>query len=392
MRKSLFTVGAILLTSASLMAQSIVETKGKKYTILEDVTGAWNQNAPDNAAAMENVLNDPNNKNIIGVTLHIDDQMSFTAGTLYITDGITMVCGYPMGLVDRKNFGNKYTTRTCRIGTNVPSLNWPDAVYTQSQTLSNWDLKMEHGFNPATRKLQVKLTAISRVNQSGDFNLNVWIVEDSVVGPNSGGYNQANAFNTTAGHPYEGKGNPIVGYVHRNVVRAYLGDMQGMPNIVAKNPRANSSYSHVFEYVLPIKFDVFTNGIPNLDINKVKLVGIINVKSDNKREWEILNAVPAQLTQGVLSVKETPLAQNLSIFPNPTQNVINIAGDLNTSEDIELTIFNQMGQIVKVQKLDNNQSSLHTSIDVSALSNGMYQVVLKSQDGLKHTQTLSIVK
>jgi hypothetical protein len=94
----------------------------------------------------------------------------------------------------------------------------------------------------------------------------------------------------------------------------------------------------------------------------------------------------------VLSVKETPLAQNLSIFPNPTQNVINIAGDLNTSEDIELTIFNQMGQIVKVQKLDNNQSSLHTSIDVSALSNGMYQVVLKSQDGLKHTQTLSIVK
>ncbi|MFT5779579.1 MAG: hypothetical protein ACI837_002538 [Crocinitomicaceae bacterium] len=48
------------------------------------------------------------------------------------------------------------------------------------------------------------------------------IVEKEVTVTGTG-YDQTNFDNMTPGHPYEGAGSPIVGFVHKNVLRKYLG-------------------------------------------------------------------------------------------------------------------------------------------------------------------------
>ena len=63
----------------------------------------------------------------------------------------------------------------------------------------------------------VEVQAACEAGIQGEARLVIWAVEAEVTGPD-----QVNYYNTTAGHPYEGAGDPIVGFVYENVMRGSL--------------------------------------------------------------------------------------------------------------------------------------------------------------------------
>lgn len=74
---------------------------------------------------------------------------------------------------------------------------------------------------------------------------------------------------------------------------------------------------------------------------------------------------------------ETLDALGISIFPNPAHNFININLTKSFSQDIDIQLFNNTGQL-----LINNHiklGELNRTIDISNLNSGIYQIVIKNE-------------
>jgi len=73
---------------------------------------------------------------------------------------------------------------------------------------------------------------------------------------------------------------------------------------------------------------------------------------------------------------------NISVYPNPANDFVNIESSANINE---VKIFNNLGQIVYSQKIDNNFVRINTEEFIT----GIYHIQINSQDGIK-TQKLVI--
>ena len=130
-------------------------------------------------------------------------------------------------------------------------------------------------FNASTNEVTVTVNAEFYRPLSGDLRLNVILVEDNVTG-----YPQSNTYNTSAGHPYFGAGNPIVNYVHNNVVRGFLGDTWGTAGVIPGSVTNGTTVSHTYTYTIPA----------GINLNEVKLVGIVQRYTANANGREIFNS------------------------------------------------------------------------------------------------------
>ena len=72
------------------------------------------------------------------------------------------------------------------------------------------------------------------------------------------------------------------------------------------------------------------------------------------------------------SIEENPLT-TIEIFPNPVGHDLYI--DLQCSGTVTMEIRDLSGKMLIAKKIENN-----TSVDVSALANGIYLVSLSNQD------------
>ena len=83
-----------------------------------------------------------------------------------------------------------------------------------------------------------------------------------------------NYYNTTSGHPMYGRGNPIVGYEHRHVIRKVVTDVWGNSGIIPNNPEVNKNYSTNFNFQL----DDFWNP------DSLTLAAFVSLNSDTETE------------------------------------------------------------------------------------------------------------
>ncbi|MCE3227737.1 MAG: C-terminal target protein [Bacteroidetes bacterium] len=80
-------------------------------------------------------------------------------------------------------------------------------------------------------------------------------------------------------------------------------------------------------------------------------------------------AIVAGLTQHEIN-------NNLSVFPNPASDMINISLDNKSNENVSVSLTNLVGQTVKEQTLGND-NVIKTNVDVSGLSKGIYLMNVK---------------
>ncbi len=71
-----------------------------------------------------------------------------------------------------------------------------------------------------------------------------------------------------------------------------------------------------------------------------------------------------------------------TLYPNPTNAIVNINFTLENSSDVSIQLTNIQGQIINEQKMDNVNGLQTVTLDLSKKSSGMYFVTIKSDKGI----------
>ena len=83
-----------------------------------------------------------------------------------------------------------------------------------------------------------------------------------------------------------------------------------------------------------------------------------------------------------ISILSQNIAQNISLFPNPTQDLVNIKMEMPKAQTIHVEVINTLGQLVQnTQTIEAFQGENNIQLQVQNLANGMYFVRLYSQEG-----------
>ncbi len=359
--KNLILVLAFIHLSTESFCQSNVTTGDIQYVLVENATGAWCQYCPDGAVRLEGILNAY--PKTIGSAMHNRDSMEIPDGATVNETYVGQYGGYPFGMVNRMP-GWKTQMIAMDRG------DWLIATTELLPMAPTFEVSMAHSFNAATGMIDITVTAKSLLAQTGNYNINVFVIEDSVIGPNIRGYVQSNtAYNAEPGHPYYQKGDPILNYVHRHVLRAMLGGPWGSSGAITNNPPAGGTYQRSFSYTIP----------SGRDYRKYRLIGLVQKNSTSINDRPIINAIKAIVTPGTTGISQPREALlDVEIFPNPAMDNVAIKGILDKPGDMNVTIINSAGAIVFEKDYHYKASMFGEAISLTQLSSGVYFIRLNA--------------
>ena len=382
--KSILLLSASAFAFGSSFAQSNVTTGGQKYTLIEEGTGAWCQYCPDGSQWLQEKI-EPTYPRVIVASFHDD------YGGIASADGMTIkgspdnpynsttgyITGFPMGTVDRASYAGS-------IGLSRTS--WNSAMPARNSAAAAFDVKMASIYDPTTRIIQIKVTAKTLVAGTGTWRLNAYITEDSIPSVGSGfaqsnNYTSPTAMSTTGSLSWwAGKGSPISPaslYSHMNVVRAILpanySRIWGDSTAILTNPKVGDSVVKVYTYTIPAGYTDY----------RVKVIGLIQKYGAANTDRAIENCILARVRN---MQKNPPLAvgatakvvEELTVFPNPATNSINLQCALNTFNPTitQVTITNVAGQVILTKEYAAGGSLFMENISLDKLGNGVYFVTL----------------
>ncbi len=78
-----------------------------------------------------------------------------------------------------------------------------------------------------------------------------------------------------------------------------------------------------------------------------------------------------------VGLSASELNTKVSVFPNPTTGILNIAYAFNTKEDLKIEVTNMLGQVVYTET-EHNTATNAKAINLSGLSKGVYMVTLST--------------
>lgn len=341
--KQSYTILFVLISlSLGLGAQTSVQK-----VLIEEHTGAWCGYCVDGHVILDNVLS--TYPNAIGVMVHNGDGMDFSAGN---TVANFYVGGFPQATINRSSDA---ISRSAWMSTTSAQLSaGPSSVEVSFDSVL---------YNPTTRKLNVFVRAKFTGNESGNLRFNGILVEDGVTGTGSD-YNQTNYYNGTSGHPMYGLGNPIVGYVHDKVARAYFGGAWGTVGTLPTTITAGEEYTHRFIYNVPA----------SVDDTKMWVVGMVSrYDGTGTTQRKIINANSTSnitLVNYNVSIDEVKESIN-AIYPNPTSGIFNVNPAIDGEH--ELSIINSTGQTIFTQ-IYTTTAGTPVTIDITSQPAGIYMV------------------
>lgn len=326
-----------------------------KKVIVEEATGAWCGYCPDGAVKLQSLMG--SNPNVIGVAIHDNDQMAFADGN---TVNAAYISGFPSGLVDRFKFDGADAVELDRG-------QWAAKATERQQMPTPVKVTGTNTYDAGSRLLTVNLTARFYASISGDYRFNCYVVEDSCSGTGTG-WNQSNYYNTTAGHPMNGLGNPIVGYQHRHVLRNMLGGPWGTATSIPATIVANTDYTKTFTLTLPAGYNPA----------RILVVGLVQKYSANESDREILNADEMFLNGGTGIAENSAIAQ-FNVYPNPASGSSTMSIVLKQASELSVSVMNIVGETVRTQNFGTVEAgSFNTALDLSNLTKGVYLVKINA--------------
>ncbi len=198
---------------------------------------------------------------------------------------------------------------------------------------------------------QITLTVKSKffAEASGEYYLNVYIVENGVIN------NQA------------GRGNNAV---HKKVLRD---DMAGFAfgEIVAQGTiSANATFST--DFTIPVAAGWNTN---NIELSTI-------IWKKNGTKYDFVNGTE---TSSIVAGISAPTLEGvaMTVSPNPVSDKANISFDFSKSFSGELGVYDLAGRLVKSLALGAKLVGIQTiELDASAFQNGVYIVRLSNDEGV----------
>ncbi len=91
-----------------------------------------------------------------------------------------------------------------------------------------------------------------------------------------------------------------------------------------------------------------------------------------------------------VGIEESEFAAGISVYPNPTNGVVNINFDLDQSRDIEVAVMDALGKLVDVKNFNSVYNNT-VELDLTNNAKGIYFIKIKS-DPDEHTVRITLMK
>jgi len=101
------------------------------------------------------------------------------------------------------------------------------------------------------------------------------------------------------------------------------------------------------------------------------------ISGDSTEFSETRHFISGEAPQGIHNNSAT---YNMSIYPNPCDNVLNLKFFAKEQIDVNVSILNLLGQLMKESNILLSQGINQTNMDVSGLESGIYMIRIKSGD------------
>ncbi|GJM34380.1 MAG: hypothetical protein DHS20C18_33810 [Saprospiraceae bacterium] len=324
-----------------------------KHVVVEEGTGTWCQWCPRGAVFMDFMtVNYPDY--FVGIAVHNNDPMEVTEYDNGVSTfpGFT---GYPGIIVDRINV--------------LDPLEIEDGFFDEIIKAPVATLTNGAEYNPDTRELQLSVTAEFNTAVSGNYRLNMVIIEDGVTGTSSA-YNQINAYAGGGNGPMGGYENlpssvPASMMVYDHVARAILGGFAGLPGSLPTSIETGEIYSNFFSYEIPAGYEY----------DEIQIIGILIAPDghiENATEVTIDGAIANGLAVGT---DDPAITENdVQVSPNPFREMTTIRINIAERAAVNIQVLNTLGQVVSSQNYGELFGQIDFPIHANQMDNGLYTV------------------
>jgi hypothetical protein len=361
-----------LLLFISLFLFAFRANAQTRNVLLEEYTGAYCGSCPLGGYYIDSMLSVY--PNLLAVSLHaygVQDAMDFPQiDTLYNVYS----AGSPLAAIDRICPGGS-SNNTAQYLTV-----WDANIQQRLSVTPSLTVNLTSTWNNMTRNIsaQVDVNILSNMS-AGDYRINLYVVEDSVIGTGPG-YDQDNFYDTQSGSPFFGLGDPIIGYVHRHVARAILPSSWGLTGIISASPTTGQNFTTTFNYILPA----------GINENHVHLIAFVYSFTANHMTDEVLNVGDVKLIPSPSGITSQVSGNNeMHLYPSPANNYFTISSE-NEMINSEIKLYNSCGEEILKTNIPDHSTSAR--IDVSELSNGIYFVVITDDDRNVWSEKIMVTK
>ena len=94
----------------------------------------------------------------------------------------------------------------------------------------------------------------------------------------------------------------------------------------------------------------------------------------------------------IASIEELSAISSAKMYPNPASDIVNIELNLKENSDITLSIIDNSGKVIQVEKASLLEGKNIKTLNTSTLSSGYYNVVISTQNTVAKTIKLAINK
>lgn len=348
--KKLFTLSILV---ASFFASNAQTPPNKNVAIVNKTTATWC--GPCGSwgwTLFEGITADNEAKAIIMGTYgsSSSDMYNQTAGDFY--NDFASGAGWPA---------------FCAIGINRTAYSTSGGIYTGAtqtnvkatvDSFVNTPVVASTGYNYSISGSTLTVNTVNKFWSagSGDYYVNVYLVEDGVM-------------NTQNGQ---------TGVVaHHHVLRGGVTGTWGT-NLVNGSFSANQTVNKSFTYTIPSTWDK----------SKLEVVTMIWKKVGS--DYQFINANNlASAPNGITNIEE---AGNIHLFPNPTRDMVHLSVDIIESSKLSLVVTDLRGQIIYQENSKDVHNGKHyVDINTSNWAAGNYVIRVNLNDQ-QYTGKISVIK
>lgn len=369
-----------LLTSIGLGLASLAQaqlpvstTAQNKKVVLEEFTGIYCGWCPDGHKLANNLKASKPKGDVIVINVHTggyaqpgpsDPDYRTSEGAVISNITGMNITGYPTGSINRHLFSGQ-------TGFAVSRSAWSSMATQILGQTSYANIALEGNINEATRELSVTVEVYYTGDAPGDNKLTVALLEDSLIGPQSGAASLYPAMVTP-----EGK------YIHMHMLKKVLtadalGDV-----ILQTEATTGSKITKTYTYTIPEKFVNVPTVLKNLS-----LVAYVS-EGDNS---DIMTGAEGPITIGGTSIQNVLNDNSVKVYPNPASDNVTVSVETGVAGKVSLEVFDIMGRSV-LNMQDNVQvGQKEFKLDISALNAGIYNLNVRTAEGVI-TKKMTVTK
>ncbi len=355
-----------------------------RHIMLEEFTGSWCGWCPRGAYAIQQIDKKYPGQ-VFAVAVHNGDPMTTPSGDS-LQMGIpglaaqSAIPGFPGSWVARTGFGASNSwiqdpSNWVNMLPGIDTLGGPGLVDQMVNKPTDVAVTVDNvTFDPASHMVSCKVNAKFINAVTGEVRLNLYVTEDSVIGPSGSLYDQhcyyssASNGNAFPNNPWYSGPAVIPGWPHMHVLRTAVGGAWGIAKLIPNGPAAGSSYSQSFTFKLPTAVT---------DPNHVHLIGFVHQFSTSDAASNVvLDAAEATLSSTHIPV----VTANFDMQPEDGNYIIaNANGD--TTENVTITNHANkaltLDLAIDASKLPAGWATVVTPTNITIPALGSLQVAVK---------------